>query len=168
MLDFSIKEYISITSISILFDTFFRLMYHAKTFIITITFCLIAMVGKKLQIKWKDRNLVVDIPQQNNNPSSINFNTQYKNKDLLSQNQNIAIFSIISVVSILISLMFFFSKDSPWWTFGFLRFFNTWILCFILPVLFLICSQEARNHVKIMFWNEWAPDFVRNMYPFQQ
>ena len=38
-------------------------------------------------------------------------------------------------------------------------------LLIISPLVLLVSKKEARQHVKFLFWNEWAPDFVQVYNP---
>ena len=33
------------------------------------------------------------------------------------------------------------------------------------PLVLLVSKKEARQHVKFLFWNEWAPDFIQVYNP---
>ena len=35
------------------------------------------------------------------------------------------------------------------------------------PLVLLLSKKEARQHVKFLFWNEWAPDFIQVYNPIR-
>ena len=38
-------------------------------------------------------------------------------------------------------------------------------LLIVCPLVILVSKKDARQHVKFLFWNEWAPDFIQVYNP---
>ena len=116
-------------------------------------------------------NNIVPNGHQNQQPSNNNFmfNNAIHNKDVLNFKQTILVCIIavgIVVGSYVSSLLI--NKTSKFHL-GVRFFCNHHIIhlaqVILIPVIFFTFNKHARRHVKMTFWNEWAPEFIQVYNP---
>ena len=103
-----------------------------------------------------------------NNPPGL-FNNARHNSDVTSL-KNIFLFCLIAAILYVIKGIFFGMIDEVGNAKIALYFFVTnrivhIALLIISPLVLLVSKKDARQHVKFLFWNEWAPDFVQVYNP---
>ena len=106
-------------------------------------------------------------PQQQNN--ALFFNNAIHNDDVVNMKQHI-IACAIAVGLFLLTYLSSFLLDKDAKNYLAIRFFIIEEGKFLarsvfLPIVFFAFNKDARRHVKITFWNEWAPDFLQTYNP---
>ena len=111
------------------------------------------------------------ISQSQNNPSQNNepFNNTVYNSDVTSIKNLFFLFLTVALAGIIraVSLTLIDKDESSQIAFQFFvnyKVISTFsLIC--APLVLLISKKEARQHIKFLFWNEWAPDFVQAYNP---
>ena len=144
------------------------------------TICLtnyIAIGCKKLWHWRKEKiaasqNQQLDIQNQENPAPPNNnclFNNSIYNTDITSL-KNLLLVIIVAVSlwviqGILLSLIDTSDGDQVAMKFFVMNRFHTVLFMFVSPIVLLVTQREAKQHVKYLFWNEWAPDFMQVYNP---
>ena len=135
----------------------------------------LAIVGKKLWIWRKEKKALasgIQLQQEVQNPSINNgfsFNNAIHNKDVLSS-KLLAIILIAMLclgLSIVLSGLFIDQSNSEHVAIRFYILFtaSSIVRAIICPILLFFMNENAKSHVKSLFWNEWAPDFLQSYNP---
>ena len=120
--------------------------------------------------KLASRNIQANIQiQENESQNGGFFNNSIYNTDVTSLRN---IFILIIVVTLLwiirgVSLSLIDKTESNQVAMQFFvtnRLSNT-IFMVVSPLALLVSKDEARQHIKFLFWNEWAPDFIQTYNP---
>ena len=128
----------------------------------------IAISGKKF---WHWRREKIAASQIQNNPSQNNepFNNTVHNSDVTSTKNLFFLFVTVALAGIVraVSLALIDKDESSQIAFQFFinyKVISTFsLIC--APLVLLISKKEARQHIKFLFWNEWAPDFIQVYNP---
>ena len=151
-----------------------RKIWYATMALICLT-NYIAIGSKKFWHWRKERNsasqnVQANIQNQENVPQNNGFfNNSIYNTDVTSLRN---IFLIIIVVMLLwiirgVSLSLIDKTESNQVAMQFFvtnRLSNTMFMV-VSPLALLLSKDEARQHIKFLFWNEWAPDFIQRFNP---
>ena len=135
----------------------------------------LAIIGKKLWIWRKEKKTAasgIQLQQEVQNPSNNNgfvFNNAIHNKDVLSS-KLLAIILIAMLclgLSIVLSGLFIDQSNSEHVAIRFYILFtaSSIVRAIICPILLFLMNENAKSHVKSLFWNEWAPDFLQSYNP---
>ena len=105
--------------------------------------------------------------QQQNNP--LLFNNAIHNNDVMNMKQHI-IACTVAVALFVLPLLSTYFIDKKSKNYLAIRFFIIEQAKFLarsvfLPIIFFAFNKDARRHVKVTFWNEWAPDFLQTHNP---
>ena len=143
------------------------------------TICLVNFIAVGIRKFWHHRKAklaasqnphqanIANQPNANNSPGL--FNNAIHNSDVISL-KNIFLFCLIGASLKVVRMILFVIMDE----FGnakialyiFITNRITHITLFIIsPLILLVSKKDARQHVKFLFWNEWAPDFVQVYNP---
>ena len=128
----------------------------------------IAISGKKF---WYWRRDKIIISQSQSNPSQNNelFNNTVHNSDITSTKNLFFLFLTVALAGITraVSLALIDKSESSQIAIQFFvnhKVISTFsLIC--APLALLISKKDARQHVKFLFWNEWAPDFIQVYNP---
>ena len=133
-------------------------------------------IGSKKFWHWRkernsaSQNVQANIQNQENVPQNNGFfNNSIYNTDVTSLRN---IFLIIIVVMLLwiirgVSLSLIDKTESNQVAMQFFvtnRLSNTMFMV-VSPLALLLSKYEARQHIKFLFWNEWAPDIIQTFNP---
>lgn len=135
--------------------------------------CLInylAIGGKKIWHRRKEKiaasqNQQLDIQNQEIPPqNNCLFNNSIYNTDLTSLNNLFLLFIVVFLLWVIhgVSLSLIDKTESIQVA---MRYFVTFRLSSIFyvvicPFVLIVTKNEARQHIKFLFWNELAPDFI--------
>ena len=135
----------------------------------------LAIVGKKLWIWRKEKKATasgIQLQQEVQNPPMNNgfaFNNAIHNKDVLSSKLfTIIIFAMLCLGLSIVLSGFFIDQSNPEhiaMRFYILFTVGSILRAIICPILLFVMNEKARSHVKSLFWNEWAPDFLQSFNP---
>ena len=111
-------------------------------------------------------NIAIENVHQQPQQNALHLNNAIHNQDVTSIPQDVLV-CLVSVGMVLGTYISSFLIDKNGTCHLAVRFFfhfNALFLAraFVLPVIFFAMNKHARRHVKTTFWNEWAPDFIRN------
>ena len=115
-------------------------------------------------------NLQHNVQNQENCPRKKGlFNNSIHNIDVISLRH---IFNAIIVVTlwwvirgISLSLLDKTNRNQVAMNFFFVSQFANILLLVVSPLVLLASNNEARQHIRMLFWNEWAPDFIQTYNP---
>ena len=143
------------------------------------TICLVNFIAVGIRKLWHNRKAkraasqnphqgnIANQPNANNSPGL--FNNSIHNSDVISL-KNIFVFCLIGATLHVTKGILFGMIDEVGNAKIALYFFVTnrithITLLIISPLVLLVSKKDARQHVKFLFWNEWAPDFVQAYNP---
>lgn len=133
--------------------------------------CVMNFIAISANKFWHWRKEKMTISQSQNNPSQNNepFNNTVYNSDVTSIKNLFFLFLTVALAGIIraVSLTLIDKDESSQIAFQFFvnyKVISTFsLIC--APLVLLISKKEARQHIKFLFWNEWAPDFVQAYNP---
>ena len=163
---------------SCVFQTLFFCRTRRALWIIVAIVCMLnflAIGGKRLWIWRKEKNVAASgiqlQSQVQNEPINYGFafNNAIHNMDVLSSKLLAIIIIVLLCIGLSIALSgLFIDQSNP--EHIALRFFilfttSSIFRAFICPIMLFITNENARTHVRSLFWNEWAPDFLQSYNP---
>ena len=97
------------------------------------------------------------------------FNNMIHNKDVLSS-KSLAIIVIVLLcigLSVVLSGLYIDQSNPEHIAMRFYIIFisSSIFRAIVFPILLFFMNEKARNHVKSLFWNEWAPGFLQSYNP---
>ena len=135
----------------------------------------LAIGGKRLWIWRKEKNAGVQLqPEAQKAPMKNNgfaFNNMIHNKDVLSS-KSLAIIVIVMLcigLSVVLSGLYIDQSNPEHIAMQFCIIFTSSSIfrAIVCPILLFFMNENAKNHVKSLFWNEWAPISFRVIIPIE-
>ena len=124
----------------------------------------IAISGKRF---WNWRREKITISQNQNNPSQNNepFNNAVHNSDVTSIKNLFFLFITVAIAGMIRAVSLAFIDKAEISQIAFQYFVNYKVISIFslicAPLVLLLSKTEARQYIKFLFWNEWAPDFIQ-------